>query len=232
MAWQLALGLRTDDFPTFEAFVAAGNRETVMALQDAVTGATGGAIYLWGPAGSGKTHLLQAACVGGRTEGIYLPLGALRDSGPEVLEGLESRGTVCLDQVDAAAGEPHWEEALFHLFNRAQGTGSLLLLAGRPPPRGLGVRLPDLRSRIAGALILSLTAPADDVLVDILRSMAGRRGLRISDEALRYLVSRERRELGHLAEVMRRLDAVSLACQRRVTIPLIKAALGGEKIGG
>ncbi|MDZ7751175.1 MAG: DnaA regulatory inactivator Hda [Gammaproteobacteria bacterium] len=229
MAWQLALGLKTDDFPTFEAFVAGGNREAVTILHDLVIAARPGVAYIWGPAGSGKTHLLQAACVGGPAAGIYLPLAELAHHGVGLLDGLESRTPLCLDDIGTVAGDGAWEEALFHLFNRAQSAGALVVMAGRSPPRGLGIRLPDLLSRLVGGLGIPLRAPTDEELVEILRAMTARRGMRVADDVLGYLLSRERRELGYLAMLVERLDRCSLASQRRVTIPFIKEVLDASE---
>lgn len=227
MGRQLALELRTDTFPSFDAYLPVVNGEALAALEAAMVSAQPGVIYLWGPAGSGKTHLLQAACVGGRREGIYLPCADLACRDPQILDGLESRGVVCLDDLGTVAGLRAWEEALFHLFNRVQGSGTLLVLADRQPPRGLGLSLPDLLSRLVGGLTLALEAPADDQLTAILRAMAGRRGLQLNDDVLRYLISRERRDLGHLAALLERLDSAALAAQRRLTIPLIRSVLDG-----
>lgn len=227
MAWQLALGLKTDGFPTFEAFVAGGNRAAVTMLADMVAAARPGVVYVWGPAGSGKTHLLQAACVGGATAGIYLPLAEIAHHGPLLLDGLESRSPLCLDDIGLVTGDEAWEEALFHLLNRAQSAAVMVVLAGRAPPRGLGIRLPDLSSRVVGGLGIALRAPTDEELVEILGAMMARRGMRVADDVLGYLLSRERRELGYLAALVERLDRSSLASQRRVTIPFIKEILDG-----
>lgn len=227
MAAQLALGLKTDDFPTFEAFVPGANRDAVTMLEELVAAARPGVAYIRGPAGSGKTHLLQAACVGRGAPGIYLPLADIAHHGPLLLDGLESRSPLCLDDIGVVTGDEAWEEALFHLLNRAQLAAVTVVMAGRAPPRGLGIRLADLSSRLVGGLEIALRAPGDEELVEILRAMMTRRGMRVADDVLGYLLSRERRELGYLAALVERLDRSSLASQRRVTIPFIKEILDG-----
>ena len=59
---------------------------------------------LHGPAGSGKTHLLQAACRDHR-HGAYLPLDRLRSAGPALLDGFEAQALVAIDHADAVAGD-------------------------------------------------------------------------------------------------------------------------------
>lgn len=73
---------------------------------------------------------MQAGCHALEARGaavVHPPLAALRDAPPdELLAGLEVHALVCLDDADAVAGLPGWEEALFHLYNRCGETGCRL----------------------------------------------------------------------------------------------------------
>src|SRR5512134_1096116 len=109
---QLPLGLTLRESACFASYFPGRNQEAVNSLRAAAEGAGETLVYLAGPAGAGKTHLLQAACQqaadAGRTA-AYLPLRHLPGLSPAVFEGLERMDIVCLDDVDAVAARADQE---------------------------------------------------------------------------------------------------------------------------
>lgn len=229
---QLPLGIKLRDDATFDNFHAGPNQacvQAVMSLSDCQQAVDEPVIMLWGVTGCGRSHLLQAACHQLAEQGglaMYFPLAELRAYGPALLEGTDSLDLLCLDQVDAIAGDPEWEEALFHLYNRMRDQGGRLLLAAAAPPRQLRLTLPDLASRLGWGLVFQLQALNDSDKQAALQLRAERRGLQLSDDAVRYLFSRAGRSMGELFALLEQLDQASLQAQRRLTVPFIKQALG------
>ena len=229
---QLPLGVRLRDDATFANYYPGANAAAlgyVERLCEAGAGWTDSLIYLWGAAGVGRSHLLQAACL--RFEqrdeaAVYLPLAEVADYGPELLDNLEQCELVCLDDLDAVAGRADWEEALFHLFNRLRDAGKRLLLAAATSPRELGVQLPDLQSRLTLALVFQLQELADEDKLRALQLRASRRGLQMPDEVGRFILTRGARSMSALFELLEQLDQASLQAQRKLTIPFLKETLG------
>jgi len=232
---QLPLELRLQRGHTFANFqVGGGNSHlaqerlrqlAVGAAPDPVT-----PLFLWGLAGSGKTHLLQACCRQASDSGhsiAYLPLDQLQTLGPGVLENLEQRQLICIDQLEVVAGQAPWEGALFTLFNRIQEAGSNLVVAGRKPPSTL--TRTDLSSRLASGVTIELPAPNETALRQILHHRAATLGLQPGEEAVTYLLQRTRRDLHSLMALLERLDRASLVTQRRLTVPLIRQVLIAEE---
>ncbi len=229
---QLPLGVRLRDDATFANYYPGANAAAlgyVERLCEADAGWTDSLIYLWGAAGVGRSHLLQAACL--RFEqrdeaSVYLPLAEVADYGPELLDNLEQCELVCLDDLEAVAGRADWEEALFHLFNRLRDAGKRLLLAAATSPRELGVQLPDLQSRLTLALVFQLQELADEDKLRALQLRASRRGLQMPDEVGRFILTRGARSMSALFELLEQLDQASLQAQRKLTIPFLKETLG------
>lgn len=183
-------------------------------------------IYLYGPAGSGKSHLLQASCHLA-TDALYLPLEQLRQyPASEVLQGVERLGRVCLDDLDAVLGDADWERALFNLFNDARQQGCRLVVAGDAAPRALEVGLPDLRSRLSWGIVYQLVEGDDAEKAAILQFRAARRGLSLPPGVASYIVTRAPRALTQLLQLLDQLDQASLTQQRALSIPFVKQALG------
>lgn len=229
---QLPLGMRVRDDATFANYYPGANAAAlgyVERLCEPDAGWTESLIYLWGGNGVGRSHLLQAACRRVEQRGeqaLYLPLAEGVKHGPALLDNLEQYALVCLDDLDAVAGQREWEEALFHLFNRLRDSGRCLLLAASASPRGLPVRLADLKSRLTLALVFQLQSLSDEDKLRALQLRASRRGLHLSDEVGRFILTRGERSMSTLFELLERLDEASLQAQRKLTIPFLKETLG------
>ena len=228
---QLALGITLKDTAGFDTFVVGDNTQLLADLHRCIDGEGERFIYLWGAEGTGKSHLLQAACQSADEQentAVYLPLGEASSMGPEVLEDLESLSLVCIDDIDAVAGDAQWEEALFHLYNRLAEHGVRLITTARHSPGTLPFRLADLRSRLGWGLcyqIASLEEPEKRLL---LISEAERRGLSLNSETADYILKHTQRDVGSLKALIEKLDMASLAAQRRLTIPFIKSFLDAQ----
>ena len=224
---QLPLALGLADHASFESFVVGGNESAVRHVRDVAIGRPD-TLWLWGAAGVGKSHLLQAACRAANGAGkraMYVPLPA--DS-PAILTDLEQVGLLAVDDVDSVAGRPEWEAALFVILNAFLGQNGGLLLAASNAPRACGFELADLESRAAGAVNYRLAALGDDDRRAALRLHAAARGLTLSADAADYLLKRVDRDMAAVRRWLDRLDRESLSAQRRLTIPFIRQSLARE----
>lgn len=212
-------GIRLDDF------VAGDHAALVHSLRDCAAGQGEQFVYVWGGAGAGKSHLLQATCQAAAERGVavaYLPLAELATYGPDILEGLEALALVCVDDLQLIAGRREWEEALFHFYNRLRDTQTTLVVAGDSSPAALPVALADLRSRLAWGPVFKLSELSDAEKIAALQRRAGLRGLELPDEVAQFLIRRSPRDMASLFALLDRLDRESLAQQRRLTIPFVR----------
>ena len=225
---QLPLEVRLRDDTTMENFLALEKvRPLVSALQTQLEADGEPVIYLYGPAGTGKSHLLQAGCHAGKAETLYLPLADLHQfPAGEVLQGVEFLERVCIDDLHAVLGDANWELALFNLFNNARQQGCRLVVAGDAAPRALPVNLADLRSRLTWGIVYQLVEGDDEEKAKILQFRATRRGFSLSVGVASYIVSRAPRAMEQLLQVLDQLDKVSLAEKRALSIPFVKEVMG------
>ena len=215
----LPIGLR--DSATFDNFLPGENQAACHAL----TSRAQPFVYLWGEAGTGKTHLMQAAChqeevCGGRA--IWLPLAEMVQHDPALLDGLEQMSLVCLDDLQVLCGEAAWQQAVFHLYNRIRDAGQRMLAAGDNTPGCLGLDLADLSSRISWGPVYQLQPISDADKIQAMCLRAEQRGMSMPQEVASYLLNHGPRDMHRLFALLEQLDKHSLLEQRRLTIPFVR----------
>lgn len=231
---QLLLNLRPRPDARLLDFAAPAYAALLVTAQELLA-TPGGLLYVQGEAGQGRSHLLAALCAEAEQQGlsaVLLPLTELGKEDSALLAGLEGQGLITLDDVQAVAGNTAWEEALFHLFNRARAAGSRLVFSSPLAPSLCGFKLPDLVSRLALAPAWRLPLLDDDSRQALLEAAARRRDLVMEPDVIRYLLLRGPREPGRMLALLASLDRHSLLAGRRLTIPFVRQVLErGESEG-
>ena len=217
--YQLTLDIRPRLQPSLADYVIGPNAALIAALRGQIEARDGSWLYLWGEAGTGKTHLLEAACLESQARGRPSHyLGA--EQGSALL--CEPASFLALDDVERLDSDG--QAALFRAFVQAHETQSSLILAGRLPPRALALR-EDVRTRIGQALIFEIQ-PLDDAAKGMLLIQnAAARGMRLEAELVEYLLRHGSREQAWLLNVLDALDEISLSQARPVTLPLLREIL-------
>ena len=229
---QLPLALRLRPQQRLEDYIPGANGQALAALTGLLDAPGPAQIYLSGPAGSGKSHLLAGLCAAAEQQGLsvaYVPLAEAAQLHPAMLEGLEAMDLLALDDVQAIAGQPDWEEALFALYNRARDAARRLAITADCGPAQLPIQLPDLRSRLAWGEPYHLQPLDDAGKLTLLSAEAERRGLELSAEVARYILDRAPRDLPNLLALMEHLDHAALAAQRRLTLPFVRDHFPGRR---
>jgi DnaA family protein len=227
---QLPLAVRLRDTARLDSFVPGRNREALESI-GAGSRATPKVLWLWGRPGTGKTHLLQGACAAVAERGGSASYVDLSEAEPGWLEGCENLDLACLDGIDSVAADAAWNEAIFRLYTLMQDGPGRLCVSSTTPPAALDFRLPDLRSRLLAASVHQLQELDESDQAEALRLRASRRGLELASEGALYLVHRLPRDMHSLCAVLDRLDEASLAAQRRLTVPFLRAALEAQGFG-
>ncbi len=217
---QLLLDISPDWRPTLDNFVVGRNLELVSALRHALSGDSSERFfYVWGDAGSGKSHLLQASVNAAHD----LLLDAVYAEGSVPSRVMDSGITMVavddVEQLDDAA-----QIDLFGVYNLMRDSGAMLLVSGNASPPHLALR-DDLRTRLGWGLVYQLHVLSDEEKERALAQHARSLGLVLPTEVTQYLLRHGRRDLPTLMAVLESLDAHTLRLHRPPTIPLLKEVL-------
>lgn len=212
---QLILDLLPVSPPTLDNFVAGGNAETVAALTEWLAGGLSDTSFcLYGETGCGRSHLLQAS-------GFAYVDAEMNPA----LKNIAAAEQLAVDHVEALSADG--QIALFNHFNRLKMSGGRLLTAAAQPPAHLELR-EDLRTRLGSSLIYRLQPLSDSEKAEAIAAQAKERALKLSPEAINYLLRHAPRDMRTLSMLVVALDQYTLEQKRPVTLPLLRELLNLE----
>lgn len=145
-----------------------------------------------------------------------------RKSGRSLLARIfaaKSQGSI----IDDAENVP--EAQIFHAWNQAQAEHRPLVIVADALPPTWGVRLPDLKSRLAASPHAAIGAPDDELIAALLDHLFQRRGLDARPDLVTWLSTRIERSHIVIQRVVDALDQEVLESRKRLSIPLARATL-------
>jgi chromosomal replication initiator protein len=238
---QLVFDFPTNPRYTFDNFVVCGgNRAACHFARQLVEGdGTDNLLYIYGPRGSGKTHLLSAvrnslSAVSGR----QAPCVSFRDidelyRGEYVAEGVSRLGeyfheapALLVDDIDLIPDNANLRVETWQLFNDFYGAGGKIMITGLYPPKELPHLDDHLVSRLLWGLVARMDVTDDESRRMILAKLAEDRQVLLADEVAEYLLRSVRRDVPSLLDALERISRYSLSVGRKISVKLAKDALG------
>lgn len=218
---QLVLDIGLPSEPTLENFAEGMNAAALLHLRCWLDGKVSDVpTYLWGNAGAGKTHLLQA--VASKLHGQGAIVGWMDASMYGERPYNDAWAGILLDDVHLYTTQQ--QHQAFNWLINAQTLRCPVLGAGAFAPVALPLR-DDLRTRLGWGHVFALHPLDEPGQRNVLRQFAAERGLVLGEDVLDYMLTRFSRDLGSLMDLLKRMDQYALQTQRAITIPLIKSMM-------
>ncbi len=201
-------------------FFVSGSNALALALIDRWPDWQPRACVIAGPTGSGKSHLVHVWQ--SRSAALVVPAS----EAAKVSADAAGNAPLALEDLDDALAGGLDPAIVFHLFNRVSATGHGFLATSRTPPARWQISLPDLATRMRGALFAEIAPPDDALLAAVLLKHFADRQLKVAENLVPYLVPRLERSLAAAARIAARLDEAALIAKKPVTIALARDILG------
>lgn len=227
----MPLVLAARERASFDNYVPGANLAVLEHLRR-YTGSPGEpGLYLYGPSGCGRTHLVQAVCSAAAGRGqttVRIGLDADERLPLAALDGLENLAVVCIEDLHAIAGDRAWETAIERLCARLVTRGGGLVLTGAAAAAAQGCTHAPLVQRLGAAMAFEL-APLDAAgLAALLAARAGRLGLALPKDVAALLL---RHCADHPARLLAALDVLERALPRargRLGVSGVRSLLRAE----
>jgi chromosomal replication initiator protein len=225
------------------AFEESASNQMAVRAADAVIMEPGhryNPLFLAGPSGVGKTHLLNAignelarrggatfrvACVGAQ---LFIDelIAALQDGTVDRFRArYRAADALLIDDVQFVAGKERTQEELFHVFNHFHGAGKQLVFASDMPPKQIDGLEDRLRSRFEGGLVAQLEAPDRTLREKLYGRFLTDAQVESSPELLAFLADRPAASVRELIGTVHRLAAAAAAVDAPLSLAIARQEL-------
>lgn len=232
------------DFARDRFAVSASNQLAVRAA-DAVVGEPGrrfNPLFIHGPSGVGKTHLMHAIGLGLQLSGDERRIVACVSAPSfvdELIAALQA-GTLeqwraryrevdalLLDDVHFVVGKERTQEELFHIFNALASAGRQLVFTSDRPPRELDELADRLRTRFEGGLVAQLHPPDRALRAELYRRAFDQTGASVPPEVVAYLADRAAGSVREILGTANRLVTAAEVAGIALSVSLARTELEG-----
>jgi chromosomal replication initiator protein len=229
---------------TFDNFVVDDSNRFPFLASEAVAVGKGrkyNPLFIYGPVGVGKTHLLHAIANKMRESDpnlkiLYSSTERFTDELIRYLDSDDIRGfrnlyqdldVLLVDDIQMLSGREATQKEFFHMFNYLYNSGKQVVLCSDRPPSDILELETRLRSRFEGGLIIDIQVPTFEGRRQILVNLSQREGFSISTEVLDYLAFYLDTSVRELEGGFNRVTAFASLMKEPITVILVRRVLQG-----
>jgi chromosomal replication initiator protein len=237
---------------SFANFVVCGGNRTAFQFARRLVEGNGeeSLLYIYGPPGSGKTHLLMA--LGGSFAVFCRDTGTVSSSSvpcvsfknidelyrgeypaeavSKLAERFRDAPALLVDDIHLIPDNENIRVELWQVFNDFYQAGKKIVVTGLYPPKELPHLDAHLISRLLWGLVARIDVSDDDSRRMIMKKLAEDRQVILPDDVVEYMLLHVRRDLPSLIEALEKTSRFALAVKRKITVRLAKEALGGGSV--
>lgn len=227
---------------TFDTFIVGRSNEFAYAACKAVAtdaGSTYNPLFIYGPSGLGKTHLVTAikqeiSKLAPDKNVIYVTGESF---GNELIKAIDQRDTgvfhdkyrnadvLIVDDIQFFSGKERMQEEFFHTFNKLHSEGKQIVITSDKPPRDLKTLEERIRNRFEWGLIADISVPDFETRYAIIRRKAELLDLKIPDEVTEFIATRLKTNIRQLEGAVKKLKALKLLANSSPTISMAQSVI-------
>jgi chromosomal replication initiator protein len=203
-------------------------------------------LFIYGPSGLGKTHLLYAIINHIRKTRsdlkiIYVKgeeftnqlIDSISKKTPEQFrEKYRTADVLLIDDIQFIAGRDSTQEEFFHTFNALYEDHKQIILTSDRPPRDIKTLEDRLKTRFEWGITADIQPPDADLRAAILKKKAAAMNIRLSNEVVNFLAENLKSNIRQVEGAIKKLGALSLLTGSPITIELAKNSIADLMTGG
>lgn len=229
---------------TFDTFIVGRSNEFAYAACTAVakanhTDTTYNPLFIYGPSGMGKTHLLNAIYNDVKKnmpeKNIILSTGEAFTN--ELIDVIGKKNTqpfhqkfrsadiLLIDDIHFIAGKDSTQEEFFHTFNELYNNGRQIVITSDRPPKEIKTLESRIRTRFEWGLIADISAPEYETRVAIIKRKADLMNFNIPDDVIECIANRLKSNIRQLEGCVNRLKALQELVGTKPTVVMAQNAI-------
>ncbi|MBQ7991275.1 MAG: chromosomal replication initiator protein DnaA [Oscillospiraceae bacterium] len=209
---------------TFDTFIVGKSNQFAHAACVAVANNPGyvyNPLFIYGPPGMGKTHLLQAVSNQLKTDHPEMAIVYVTGEAftTELIESIQkgknmefkhkyrSADVLLMDDVQFISGKESTQEEFFHTFNELRSLGKQIVLTSDRPPKDISSLADRIKSRFEQGLIADISTPDFETRMAIVKRKALLLDLSLDEEVITYIATRLKANVRQLEGCVKKLKA-------------------------
>ena len=202
-------------------------------------------LFIYGPSGLGKTHLLYAVTNEIKTKNPFANIIYIKgeDFTNQMIESLAKKSmakfrdkyrtcdVLLIDDIQFIAGKESTQEEFFHTFNALYEEGKQIILTSDRPPKDIKTLEDRLKTRFEWGLIADIQPPDLELRIAIFKNKISQAGITISDEIITYLAENLRSHIRQIEGAVKKLVAIKFLSGSEITMDIAKNCMT-ELLGG
>ncbi|MBE6597162.1 MAG: chromosomal replication initiator protein DnaA [Ruminococcaceae bacterium] len=202
-------------------------------------------LFIYGPSGLGKTHLLYAITNAMKKKNPDLRVIYIKgeDFTNQMIESLAEQSMskfrnkyrscdmLLIDDIQFIAGKVSTQEEFFHTFNALFEDRKQIILTSDRPPRDIKTLEERLKTRFEWGLIADIQPPDMELRVAIIKKKAEQVNVILPEDVLTFLSENLRSNIRQIEGAIKKLGAMSFLSGRKITMELAKGCIS-ELLGG
>ncbi len=233
---------------TFENFIVGNSNKFAHAACTAVAAKPAtdyNPLFIYGPSGIGKTHLMSAVVneIKKKKPNLKVIFITCEDFTNELIESLSKRempefrnkyrncDILLIDDIQFISGKDATQEEFFHTFNALYEDQKQIILASDRPPKDIEKLVDRLRTRFEWGIIADIQPPDLELRVAIIKKKAEQVSVNIPDDVLNFLAENLRSNIRQIEGAIKKLSALSFLQGKKISMELAKSCIS-ELLGG
>lgn len=199
-------------------------------------------MFVFGPTGVGKTHLIQAIGIkmkenNPRLRVLYVTsrifenqysIAVRSNKVPDFINFYQSIDVLIIDDIQELAGKQATQNTFYHIFNSLHGRDKQLIMSSDCRPSELDGMIPRLISRFKWGMTVELSKPDYELRKDVLELKASQDGLAFSDDVLEFIANNVTDSIRELEGVVVSLLAHAMMLNQEISVDLAKAVVANS----